>query len=143
MTDVRHYHAPDGGEISIENGQPEMADGLETATYLSLFGGNERDSGSDADVALMWWGSIGEPVERQYRSELQNLLRALPAVPFNLKRIEDAAVNDLAWMTSTGLAKSVNVTARIPALNTVQIDIAIKIDGQVINFTFTSAWQKQ
>jgi phage gp46-like protein len=140
--DARLYHQSDGGEINVTNGDVELSDGLETAAYLSLFGGNERDSGSDADVAFMWWGSIGEPIERQYRSELQNLLRALPAVPFNLKRIEDAAVNDLAWMT-TSLAKSVNVIARIPALNTVQISVAINLDGQVINFTFTSGWQKQ
>lgn len=142
MTDVRHYHAPDGGEISIVNGGVELSEGLETTAYLSMFGGNERDSGSDADAALQWWGNIGEPEERQYRSQTQNLLRALPASPANLKRIEDAALNDLAWMT-TSIAKTVTVTTRIPALNTVQIDVQIDIDGQVIPFSFTSSWQKQ
>lgn len=140
--DARHYHAPDGGELTIENGQVELADGLETAVYLSLWGGNERDSGSDGDTPLMWWGSIGEPEERQYRSQTQSLLRALPAVPFNLRRIEDAALADLAWMTNS-LAKSVTVTARIPLLNTVQIDTAINIDGQVVSFSFASGWQRQ
>lgn len=140
--DARLYHLPDGGEIEILNGQVTLSDGLETAAYLSLWGGNERDSGSDGDAKLEWWGNLGEPEERQYRSQTQNLLRSLPAVPFNLKRIEDAALNDLAWMTAS-LAKSVTVTARIPALNTVQIEIQIDIDGQVFPITFTSGWQKQ
>jgi phage gp46-like protein len=140
--DALLYHLPDGGELEILNGQVTLSEGLETAAYLSMFGGAERDSGSDADAALQWWGNIGEPEERQYRSQVQNLLRALPASPANLKRIEDAALNDLSWM-ATSIAKTVTVTARIPALNTVQIDVQIDIDGQVIPFSFTSSWQKQ
>jgi phage gp46-like protein len=141
--DARHYHVADGGEINIPNGDVELSDGLETATYYSLWGGNERDSGSDADLPQQWWGNCGElDPERIYRSQTQNLLRALPAVPANLRRIEDAALNDLAWMTNS-LAKTVTVSARIPALNTIQIDVQIDINGQVFPLSFSSGWQRK
>jgi phage gp46-like protein len=125
VTDVVLRHTNDGGDITIENGLLLMSEGLETAAYLSLFGGNEDDP-AGTDTAQEWWGNLldVEP-ERAYRSETQFLLHALPAIPFNLRRIEQAATRDLQWMLDTGLAQSVAVEATIPALNRVGLGLVI------------------
>lgn len=141
VSDVRLFHTADGGDIEFVGGLITMADGLETAAYLSLFGGNERDSGLAADDRLQWWGNLLETEEaRTYRSQTQNLLRALPATTAHLRRIEDAVSRDLSWMTAE-LASKVGVSATMPRLNTVQIDIAVELkSGTKYTFQFTTAW---
>lgn len=141
MSDVRLYQTLDGGEIDTTNGQLVLSDGLETAAYLSLFGGNERDSGLPADDRYQFWGNLGEvDPKRRYRSETQNLLRSLPATSSNLRRIEDAAGRDLEWLTED-VADSVAVTATIPALNRVQLNVVVVIGGKRIGMVFAEDWR--
>ncbi len=136
MSDVRLDNTDDGGEITIVNGTPFIDDGLSTSVYLSLFGGNEDDSGLTDGESLQWWGNLGERVaERRYRSETQYLMRSLASVPRNLRRIEDAVGNDLAWMV-TEFGASIAARASIPALNTTRLQVEVQIDKQKIAFTF-------
>lgn len=141
MTDVRLFQTNDGGEVSFVNGSPVLSqDGYESAVYLSLFGGNEKDSGIDGDKPRQWWGNLSESdPARTYRSETQNLLRSLPATAGNLKRVEDAANRDLAWMLED-VADAVVAQVSIPRLNAVQIDISVEIDGTRAQFTFGQPW---
>ena len=139
--DVRLYHLPDGGEIELLNGQFVMDDGLETAAYLSLFGGNERDSGLAVDDPQQWWGNIDEiVVDRRYRSETQNFLRSNPASTSNLNRLEDVVGRDLDWFTDE-VADSVEVVATIPALNRVDLHITIVIGGKRVGMIFSENWR--
>lgn len=125
MTDALLRHGPNGGELTLEAGEVLLSDGLETAAYLSLFGGNEQDPGVGASPE-QWWGNIDEPEPaRRYRSETQHLLRSLPAVPANLRRIEQAAARDLQWLLDEGLAQAITVAARIPALNRITVEVAL------------------
>lgn len=139
--DVKLFQTNDDGDITIVNGVVEMSGGLETAAYLSLFGGNEDDDGR-TDNPANWWGNLDEvdPV-RQYRSETQHLLQAIPATSGNLRRIEDAAVRDLAWFLDRRVASSVAVEASIPAVNRVQINIDIEANGEESSFEFTENWK--
>lgn len=140
MTDVLLSQTNDGGEIQFVAGQVVMTDGLDVGVYLS-FGGNEDDSGGDDTVAQEWWGNKGETdAAKRYRSELQFLLRSIPAIPANLRRLEDAATRDLAWMLES-LADDVTVFVKMPALNTVNIAITVTIDDKAFNFAFSSAWR--
>lgn len=142
--DVHLFHTADGGEIKYANGLAEMSDGLETAAYLSLFGGNDDDNGTDATKPLQWWGNLDEPVvDRRYRSALQSLLRGLPATSGNLGKAREAALRDLAWLTSTGLAESVEVKASLPARNTIRLQVDITVDGNKFPFFFQASWQQQ
>ena len=137
MTDVRLYQTDNGGEIDFVAGRAVMDDGLAASVYLSLFGGNDDDSGLEADEAFEWWGNKSEPdPARKYRSETQFLLNSLPLVPANLRAVEDAAGRDLAWMVDT-IASSVEVNASVPALNTFKLDVAIVIDDAKYDFVFT------
>lgn len=137
LTDVLLRNTDDGGDITIQGGLLLLSEGLETAAYLSLFGGNEDDPG-EADLTHQWWGNLldVEP-ERSYRSETQALLRGLPAIPANLLRVEQAAARDLKWMTDTGNAQSVAVVASIPSINRIQIDVTIlTATGQQLDLSF-------
>lgn len=136
MTDVLLRQTNDGGDITAEAGLLRMSEGLETAAFLSMFGGNEQDGG-DTDATEQWWGNIGETeAARTYRSETQFLIKSLPTIPANLLRIEQAAARDLAWMVEAGVAKSVAVAARIPALNSVAVDVTIDTLLREVTFTF-------
>jgi phage gp46-like protein len=136
MSDVLLFHEDDGGEIEIENGTVSVVPvGLRTAAYLSLFGGNERDRGFPADDHLQWWGNLGEPPERRYRSETQGLLRSLPLVPASLRAVEGAALRDLAWMLED-LADDVRAAATMPALNRIKLVVEIIVGEETYRLDF-------
>ncbi len=131
MTDVLLRQSNDGGEITIQAGLLLMSEGLETAAYLSLFGGNEDDP-AGTDTAQQWWGNLLD-----VETETQFLVQALPAIPFNLRRIEQAAARDLQWMLDAGVAVSVTVEATIPAVDRVLLALVIITpDGQRIELFF-------
>lgn len=139
--DVILFQTTDDGEITVANGIVSMSGGLETAAYLSMFGGNEDDDGRNLNP-LNWWGNLDEsqPVMR-YHSETQFLLTGLPATTGNLRRIEDAANRDLAWFLSEKVASSVSVVVTIPELNRVKITVAIEADGLESEFEFVENWK--
>jgi phage gp46-like protein len=144
MTDVLLRQTDDGGEISYVNGAAIMSDGLESAVYLSLFGGNIDDGGLTEDDARSWWGNAIEPLEeRRYRSQTQGVLRSMPAIPANLQRVDDAVGADLAWMLDTKLATFVGSASTMPAINTVKISIRVEIDGKIFPFEFTEPWRNK
>ncbi len=124
--DVLLFQTNDGGDINIENGKIKFTVGLETAVYLSLFGGNEDDNGIGNNLA-QWWGNIGEPTLNRYRSQLQNILRSIPLISGNLNRIKDAANNDLSWLIETGIAASISIELFIQNVNTLKITIDIEV----------------
>lgn len=133
--DVLLFHGNDDGDIIVSAGLVTMSGGLETAAYLSLFGGNEQDDGR-ADNPLQWWGNYGEPPERQQRSETQYLLRSLPAVPVNLRRVEDAAKRDLSWLPA-----EVSVRASMPGLNKIKLIVSINVQGEEKTIEFIENWK--
>ena len=139
--DVKLFQTTDDGDISVVNGIVEMSGGLETSAYLSLFGGNEDDDGSDGSP-FSWWANLDEQdIADQYRSETQNLLQSIPATSNNLIRIQDAAGRDLSWFLTNNVASSIDVEASIPGLNMVRLDITIKAEGEESNFSFTENWK--
>lgn len=141
LVDVLLYNTTDGGEISYVNGLAVMDDGLYAAAYLSLFGGMEQDSGLAATESKQWWGNLGETQpERRYRSETQYLLNTLPAIPANLKRLDDAAGRDLGWMVDTSLANAISVLTTMPGLNRVRIETNIEIADQRYELVFDQRW---
>tara|TARA_R110002153_G_C13332612_1_gene498604 strand:- start:23329 stop:23772 length:444 start_codon:yes stop_codon:yes gene_type:complete len=139
--DVKLFQTIDDGNITVANGVVEMSGGLETAAYLSLFGGNEDDDGRD-DNPDDWWGNLDEgELDKQYHSETQNLLQSIPATTNNLLRIEDAANRDLAWFIDGKIASSIIVVVIMPGLNKVNISIKIEANGVESSFNFVENWK--
>lgn len=144
MADVLLQLGPDGGDIEAINGAITMDNTLATAVLLSIFGGNEQDSGSDGDKPRQFWANFEEPDESaRYRSETQYLLNTLPLVPASLKRFQDAAGRDLAWLQTEKLATFIGVTARMPARNQLALDVAIEVNGVKFGNTFNWSSSKK
>lgn len=139
--DVKLFQTDDDGEITVENGLVEMSGGLETAAYLSMFGGNEDDDGR-GDNPHKWWANLDETeTAKQFRSETQNLLQGIPATTGNLLRIEDAINRDLAWFLDNNVASSVTVSVSMPAVNRIKIIIDIEANGEESSFEFVENWK--
>lgn len=139
--DVLVFQTDDDGEIEVINGLVTMTGRFETAAYFSLFGGNEDDDGRQ-DNNETFWGNLDE-IDPAFKliSRTQNLLQSIPATSSNLKRIEDAALNDLQWFLDKKIASSVEVIVTLPALNTIKISISIKAEGEEENFEFVENWR--
>lgn len=139
--DVVLYQSNNHGEITVDNGIIEMSGGLETAAYLSLFGGNEDCSGRPT-CPFSWWGNFDEiDKTKKYISETQFLLKGLPVTTSNLRRIEDAAIRDLNWFLENKIASNVTVTVSMPAINKIKITIDIVADGIESSFEFVENWK--
>lgn len=135
--DVLLYQTVNDGDIIVTDGLIQMTGGLDTAIYLSLFGGNEQDDGSP-DNPVQWWGNTGENESALHqRSETQHLLRSIPATTGNLRRIKDAIERDLAWLSSTGVARELSISITIPALN--RLGVTVNVDG--FGFEFIENWK--
>lgn len=141
MTDLLMLQTVDGGEIEIVNGREMLTTtGLETAGYLSLFGGNLDDAGGEADIANQWWANFSEPDPAAVmRSETAALLQSLPLVPANLKLLQEAAGRDLAWFKDRGIAQEIAIRVSLPARNTLKVEVLLTIDGTVVPFEFVES----
>jgi hypothetical protein len=131
----------DGGEIESINGLLTMSSGLDTSAYLSLFGGNEDDDGSDSTVNQYWGNLLEEEPSRQYRSETQFLLKSIPATTSNLGRIQDAVTRDLQWYIDDNISTEVIATVTLVGVNKVNINIVITGSQEDIDINFLANWE--
>lgn len=140
--DVLMWHEPDGGNIGCVGGIVTLTLGLETATYLSLFGGNEDDSGLADGDREQWWANFEELDKRRHqRSRTQYILGGgEPCTPANLSRVEDAVSADLAWMR-TEIGAAIVVAVSITGVNRVAIAVTITIGTTTYRpFKFDAPW---
>lgn len=94
MSDLLLTHTDDGGKIDGS----VTTEGLETAIYLSLFGGNIDDDGMSEVDQLSWWGNKIAKENGEIRSATQFLMYKLPISTSSMRRIEGAARLDLDWL---------------------------------------------
>ncbi|AAQ96552.1 hypothetical protein [Vibrio phage VP16C] len=125
IRDVWMYQTVDDGNVYPVNGDLYRTDGLETAVYLSLYGGNPEDNGQDAN-RLGWWGNADQDdPARQMVSRFQHLVEGIPLTSGNVQRLEDAAAADLEWLSSLGY--DVRTSGRIAGKD--KLHMTINIDG--------------
>lgn len=141
MPDVKIYQEPDGGNVTIENGITELDDGLASAAYLSMFGGNEDDTGAANDPNEWWGNQLEGDTARMYRGETETTLRNLPAIPASLRKVEEAMRRDLAWFLSSNIASSVTAEASIPRVDRVRLVVTIKAEGNESQFEYVENWK--
>lgn len=125
--DVLLFDTLDSGDITITNGDVAMTNGIDTATYICLFGGNSDDPGN-SDTSLAWWGNADETdTDKWIRSSFQHLLTELPLTISNLRKFEDAAKQDLQTLIDVGAVEDITATASIPAVDTLKL--VLDLDG--------------
>lgn len=140
--DVLLISTLDGGDIIVDNDLVKMTGGFETAIYLSLAGGNIEDNGTESTKNKGWWGNqLEDDQSKKLISRLQNLIKAIPATPANLRKAIQAASDDLAWFISDGIADSVPVQGSLVERNRLQLIIEIIKDGEKLaEFKWLQNW---
>ena len=139
--DVSLCQADDGGEINVTDGIVTMSGGLETAFYLSLFGGNIDDDVSNATISQWWGNGLETDNAFRYRSETQYLMSRLFPSSANLLLIEEAANRDVAWAKEKNLVTYIRATATIPEFNKIQIDLEANVVGEETTISFLENWK--
>ncbi len=128
--DVKLIPTEDGGQITIEKGQTVMDDGLETATYISLFSGD-------------YWGNAISERDEKTESKLESLFtRNLD----NQTRLdaEEYALQALAWMKRQGIATKIEAEASIPRSGFLGLVVRIyQPDDTVKELRYQINWANQ
>jgi hypothetical protein len=143
--DVLLLSSEDGGELNIVNGLVEMTGGFETAIYLSLFGGNDIDNGSESTKKNQFWGNLLEDNDNfKMTSKTQNILTGFPATPNNLKLVNESILLDLNWMKTNNIIDDLKTDLSIPQKNKISITVEGKKNKQLIfNTSFEKNWIAQ
>ena len=130
--DVLVLDSVDGSEISIKNGliMPDM--GFRTAVFLSLFGGNEEDSG-DVKNRNTWWGNFVDAGKNEKLVSLfQAFIKTFPLTTKNLLIAEKKAEEDLKWFIDEGIADSVSANITVQENNYINLNIVIGKAGELV-----------
>jgi phage gp46-like protein len=128
--DLMLYPTPDGGDLNIIGGQPDMDAGLWTTVYLSLFSG-------------VWWGNaLSEQAE-----QLADSIEAVMLDDSNQGRlnVQEAARAALRWLVDDGIAAAVDVEATIPTAGWIALTITITepaADPTVLRYKINWAGQR-
>ena len=141
--DVLLYNTQNGGEINFVNGQPEMTAEFSVMMFLCLFGGNLEDDGLEGNKKT-WWGNYNENnPDKRYISRFQNLaMTGLPLTSGNLRRLEDAALSDLAVFKTEKIATEVSAIASIPERNRLNLAATvIGSAGETTSVDYLLNWQ--
>lgn len=144
--DILLLSTENGGDLSFFDGLIEMTGGFETATYLSLFGGNIDDNGTELTKSKEWWGNKLETnnEDRKLVSRTQNALRGLPATPANLNIIQQLILLDLNWFIESNIVEIIQIDLSIPAKNRIKIEINMLKDEKLLfNTVYEKNWLAQ
>ena len=111
---------------------------LHTIVYISLFGGNfQADTPIQRRPAGVanndWWGNLFQIQENEplFNSKLERNLNNLALISGNLKLFESAAKEDLIWLITKKIVKSINISARIAAPEKLELEIFLKKPNDV------------
>jgi len=134
VIDVLFFHTPDGGDIHVDGAGVRTCNGLQTAVYISLFGGNDAGGG--------WWGNALEGSEvGRVRPQTQEILRALPLTSGNLPRLLAAVEADLQWIVDAGHVEGISATVAASGLNRVEIGVKVYMTSGNEEFKFSEVWE--
>lgn len=130
--DVLLYAANDGGEISVIDGLISDCETFDTSVYLSLFGGNSRDSAGRAKET--WWGNLipGTKDEEKYVSKFQAIISGLPISALNIQKATLAAGEDLAWVKSNKIADEINIAIYAEDIKKLRVAIEFKKESATL-----------
>jgi len=129
MSDLLLFQTNDGGEIEVINGFVTLTDDLQTASYLSMFGGDS------------WFANdLQENPASKMNAETGRVIETTNPSSSGLLAVEDAIKRDHAWMITEGLASAVDAEANLDG-STLTIIINITYDtGDTVRLNFELNW---
>lgn len=141
MSDPNLYVEENGGDLLLDAGDLLVGNGLISAASLSLFGGNTEDSGTGADAPKQFWGNrLYKQESRHLRSRSGHLLEFLPVTSGNLKRLEEAAAEDLQWMVDENIVSDLSVVVSFDGPKRVRYDLSAVVSNEKVDFSLTREW---
>ena len=135
MSDMMIDMTGDGGELIIENMQPQMTSGLDNYVKITLFGGNGK-----AD----WYTQYMNNSE-SFISEFNNFITGNAKTQKNILKAEKLLQNELQQMIKDGIADTIEVIITSISVNDIQASILIMKRNQVIydnKYIINWEWRK-
>jgi phage gp46-like protein len=125
--------SPDFGEIKIVDGLFVSDKSFNTAVYLSLYGGNVKDSGRVRNKET-WWGNTLPAIAENEKmvSRFQAIIFGMPMTSKNIPAAEKAAELDLKWIKDEGVADKITATGKAAGKNKFELRIEMKSTGVTI-----------
>ncbi len=131
--DLYIFDTLDGGEINVQNGEPVMDQGFESAVYISLEG-----------ASIPWFANEHLLENQKIESKFAQFRKGQTLTSGAINTSIDLIKQDLAWLKRVKAADEIIVLMSIVARNLVQIDISIRIGLQVVKLSpFQLNWQAQ
>lgn len=122
MSDMMMDMTGDGGELIIENMQPQMTSGLDNYVKITLFGGNGKKD---------WFNQYMSNSE-SFISEFNNFITGNAKTQKNILKAEKLLQNELQQMIIDGIADTVEATLRSVSVRDIEATILIMKKNQVI-----------
>lgn len=113
--DILLFSTPDGGEIQVINGEPDMDGGFESAVYISIFGGDGESH----------WIEEYQKENEKFKCEFYNFIKGNIKSINNLNKGIKFLERDLAWIKSDTIADKINIS--IDDLDTKRIRVNVEI----------------
>jgi phage gp46-like protein len=144
MSEVAIKVVRDGQAFDIALGEFDLMqdDGLYTDVILSLF----TDARANDDDPLPdnrssdrrgYWGDQFSPVQGDRHGSRLWLLSRSKQLPEVVEKVRRYAYEALAWMVADGLAKSVEVSARVVRTGVLGLEVFIKtVESTVLRYEF-------
>lgn len=120
----------ESGDIEVMNSIITEDNTLESAVFLSLYGGNLRDSSRPSDDNIQWWGNTVAEPEEQYRSKFQWTVDNIAITTGTLTQIGQAVRHDLAWIEG-----DIDVSVQLIAVSHIKVIIFINQKEFIIEAT--------
>jgi len=134
MADLLIYETGNGGDLKLRGNDLAMVDGVENMPYLACFGGNVEGN---------WWGNellMPNRPDRHFVSETERTLNSVALNSAGRVKIEQAVLNDLAFLKKAMPGTSISVSASIAGVD--KVVIKVNISGEQTVFVWNPETQE-
>lgn len=142
--DLKLNQTLDGYEVAFEDGLFLSDKTFANAVRISLFGGNEEDSGKVKN-RVGWWGNYVDcgDSDRKVVSRFQYATNGTPLTFTKLKEAIAEAKEDLQWLIDSGACDDIQLSASITSSKRIDLKVEIIIDGNTVeSSTFAVNWNE-
>jgi phage gp46-like protein len=143
IIDVLIHESGDGGELQLRNEDLQISQALTNQIYLTLYGGNIEENTSDdleeKERRQDFWGNYYLEEEEQFNSNFERELKNQPLTANGLSRLEDAASQDLQFLSDYA---DIDVSASIPKPYKLELTVTLtQPDSESVKVKFV--WDSQ
>jgi phage gp46-like protein len=123
------------GDINVENGQPTMEQGLETAIFISLYSGDKKS----------YWANenLQQTPTYQMGGEYEKLSEGLALNPQSAQRLNEAIKRDIQWLIDENIVNEITTQSSIINGAYQVVITVLKNDNSTQQFKYSNNWVGQ